>query len=82
MSTTLKIDKLGRIVLPKAVRNRLQLSPGDELELECTENQMTLRPVKHVPPLSKKDGVWVFRSGEPLTESTVRETTERVRRER
>jgi len=32
--------------------------------------------------LRKKRGIWVFRSGEPLSEETVRKTLEKVRRER
>jgi AbrB family looped-hinge helix DNA binding protein len=82
MSSRLTVDKLGRIVLPKPVREKLDLAAGDQLELEALEDRVTLRPVRGNAQLRKKRGVWVFRSGEPLSAATVRETVERVRRER
>jgi AbrB family looped-hinge helix DNA binding protein len=82
MLTKLTIDKLGRIVLPKPVREKLQLSAGDELQLESLDDRLTLRPLRGTAQLRKKHGVWVFRSGEPLSAATVQETLEQVRRER
>jgi AbrB family looped-hinge helix DNA binding protein len=82
MLTKLTIDKLGRIVLPKPVREKLQLSAGDELEMESLDDRITLRPLRGTAQLRKKRGVWVFRSGEPLSAATVQETLEQVRRER
>jgi AbrB family looped-hinge helix DNA binding protein len=82
MEARLTLDKAGRIVLPKPVRQKLQLVAGDELDLEASEDRITLRPLRGNAPLRKKHGVWVFRSGEPLPASTVQETIERLRRER
>ncbi|HET7840654.1 MAG TPA: AbrB/MazE/SpoVT family DNA-binding domain-containing protein [Terriglobia bacterium] len=82
MTAKLQLDKAGRIVLPKPVRDGLQLSPGDTLELETSGEQITLRPLRGSAPLHKKRGVWVYRAGERLSEATVRETLEQVRRER
>ena len=82
MAAKLKVDKVGRIVLPKPVRDKLQLAPGDELELESSEDRITLRPVRGTAPLRKKHGVWVFHSGEPLSATTVEETIDKVRHER
>ncbi len=42
----LTMDKVGRIVLPKPVREKLQLAPGDELELESLDDRITLRPLR------------------------------------
>jgi len=44
--TTVKIDKAGRIVLPKPVRERFHLREGSELELEERSDGLTLRPVE------------------------------------
>ncbi len=82
MLPKLTIDKLGRIVLPKPVREKLQLSAGDELELESLDDRVTLRPLRGTAQLWKKRGVWVFHSGEPLSAATVRETIEQLRSER
>jgi AbrB family looped-hinge helix DNA binding protein len=35
--TAVTIDKAGRIVLPKSIREELQLSPGDALEVDSSE---------------------------------------------
>jgi AbrB family looped-hinge helix DNA binding protein len=78
----LTLDKAGRIVLPKPVRDRLQLAPGDELELESVGDAITLRPRRGGAQLRKKQGVWVFRSGEQLSAATVEETIRQVREER
>jgi AbrB family looped-hinge helix DNA binding protein len=76
------LDKAGRIVIPKAVRERLQLAAGDELEMEATEERITLRPLRGGAPLRKKQGIWVYRTGEPLAASVVQETLDQGRRER
>lgn len=82
MAARLKIDKLGRIVLPKPVRDRLQLSAGDQLELDSLEDRITLRPLRGTAQLRKKRGVWVFHCGEPLSVATVQETIGQSRRQR
>ncbi len=46
MNATLTIDKAGRVVLPKPVRDALQISPGDSLELESSEDHIVLRPAR------------------------------------
>lgn len=76
------IDKAGRIVLPKHLRDELQLQPGDSLEVNTTGEQITLRPLRGNAPLRKKRGVWIFETGEPLSEAAVEKTTREIRRER
>lgn len=56
---TLRIDDAGRIVLPKRVRERLQLRGGSELELEESADGVTLRPVRREPSMTRKNGFWV-----------------------
>ena len=82
MAARLKLDKLGRIVLPKAVRERLQVSAGDQFELESSDDRIMLKPVRGNAQLRKKQGVWVYQSGDPISEMTVQQTVEQIRRER
>jgi AbrB family looped-hinge helix DNA binding protein len=44
METTVTVDKAGRMVLPKEVRDELQLAPGDTLDLASDGGLVTLRP--------------------------------------
>ena len=82
MVTTVTIDKAGRVVLPKPVRDSLQISPGDSLELESSEDQIILRPARGQGRMYKKQGMWVFDSGQPLTADVVTPTIRLVRAER
>ncbi len=82
MASKLTVDKAGRIVLPKPLRDELQLAPGDSLEIESAGEEITLRPVRGNSPLRKKRGIWVFRAGEPLSASAVEETRRGIHRER
>jgi hypothetical protein len=43
---------------------------------------LTLRPRRVTPPLQKERGVWVFRTGEPLTAAESRETLRGIREQR
>jgi AbrB family looped-hinge helix DNA binding protein len=82
MTTTISVDKAGRVVLPKPVRDALQIAPGDSLELESSEDQIILRPARGTGRMYKKDGMWVFDSGEPLSAEVVNRTLRQVRVER
>ena len=79
MGTRITIDRVGRIVLPKPVRDALDLAPGDALELETAGEQITLRPVRTFAPLTNEQGVWVFRTGQPLAIAVVDEVLREVR---
>jgi AbrB family looped-hinge helix DNA binding protein len=82
MSTRLTIDKAGRIVIPKPLRETLHLEPGDSLEMESVGEQITLRPVRGTGPLTKEHGVWVFHSDEPLPASVTGDILQQIREER
>lgn len=82
MNTRLTIDKAGRVIIPKSLRDALGLGAGDELELETSGEQITLRPLRGTGPLAQEHGVWVFRAGEPLTAADTDDMLDRLRRER
>jgi AbrB family looped-hinge helix DNA binding protein len=56
---TLRMDKAGRVVLPKPVRDRLGLQEGSELEVCETPDGLMLTPVQHRPSMVKKQELWV-----------------------
>jgi AbrB family looped-hinge helix DNA binding protein len=82
MMTKVTLDKAGRVVLPKRLRDELQLAAGDTLELESRAEQITLRPVRGGTPLQKERGIWVYRTGRPLTAATTDQTLRQICQER
>ena len=76
MDGKVTLDRAGRIVLPKGVRDELHLSPGDTLDFSIQGDEVRLRPRRNSSPLQKERGIWVLRTGEPLS---ARETDEVLR---
>ena len=69
MNATVTLDKAGRLVLPKPMRDALHLSPGSNLEVEQREDSIILRQPRPDTELVKKNGMWVVKHSEPLTSS-------------
>jgi AbrB family looped-hinge helix DNA binding protein len=82
MNTTLTVDKAGRVVLPKPIRDELQLSAGVSLELEASEDQIILRPVRNRVGMRKKQGIWVLDFDEPISAADTNRVLQNIRRER
>jgi len=82
MMTKLTIDGAGRIVLPKPLRTKLDIGPGDLLELESVGERITLRPVRGGAPLAEEKGVWVVRAGQPLAASVTEGLLKDIRERR
>lgn len=58
------IDRSGRVVIPKPVRDGLHLTPGTALSVEERNGEIVLKPATATPSLKRKAGVLVF-SGRP-----------------
>lgn len=54
------LDRFGRIVIPKAVRDGLGLGPGSVLEIEEREGRIVLTIRREEPDLVREDGVLVY----------------------
>ncbi|MBE9545977.1 MAG: AbrB/MazE/SpoVT family DNA-binding domain-containing protein [Proteobacteria bacterium] len=79
METTL--DKFGRIVIPKKIRDDLHLEPGDQIRVEENGQAIVLKPVHGEPNLVLKDGILVF-SGTPtgnLDEAITKHREKRIK---
>ena len=66
MNMTVIIDKAGRVIIPKQVRDEMRLEPGDTLALDSEGERVTLRPLRTGSPMRKERGVWVFHGGKAL----------------
>jgi AbrB family looped-hinge helix DNA binding protein len=82
MVSKVTLDRAGRVVIPKTLRDELRLSPGDTLDLTVKGDEVTLRPRRGATPLQKERGVWVLRTGEPLTASETEEALRNLRARR
>jgi AbrB family looped-hinge helix DNA binding protein len=59
MKTT--VDRFGRIVVPKEIRDRHGLVPGSEIDIEDAADMIVVRPHAELPGLVEKEGILVFR---------------------
>jgi AbrB family looped-hinge helix DNA binding protein len=82
MNTTVTLDKAGRVVIPKALRDEWRLEAGDTLELESEGERVTLRPVRGGSTMRKEHGVWVFRGGKKIAAATTDRVLQDLRDER
>jgi AbrB family looped-hinge helix DNA binding protein len=61
MSSTISIDNAGRLVLPKAIRDRFKLTGGSKLRIEPIGEHLELTPIveDHETVLTKKKGLLI-----------------------
>jgi AbrB family looped-hinge helix DNA binding protein len=81
----IRIDKAGRIVVPKPLRERLGFKPDTELEAIEQPEGVLLKRVEERPSMVKVDGLWVHQgTAEPganwehILEDTREERTQSV----
>lgn len=80
----IQIDKAGRVVLPKPLREHFHLLPGDKLRLSVEGKSMRLEPTDVAGTLVRKGSVLVFRGdfSEALTAAKIGEVLGETREER
>jgi AbrB family looped-hinge helix DNA binding protein len=62
-----KIDKAGRIVVPKPLRERLGFKPDTEIEALEQPEGVLLKRIEQRPSMVKVDGLWVHQGrAEPV----------------
>jgi AbrB family looped-hinge helix DNA binding protein len=81
---TIQMDKAGRVVLPKPLRDQFNLLPGDKLLLSVQGNSFRLEPAPSGGKLVRKGSVLVFTGGfaQPVTTEKVTELIEQDREHR
>jgi AbrB family looped-hinge helix DNA binding protein len=71
VAATVFIDKSGRFVLPKSIRDALNLVPGTTLEIEQQGDTILLRPPRTGAVMTQKNGFWIFDTGGRITPEMV-----------
>ena len=59
------LDRMSRIVVPKAIRDRFAMKPGDDLEITIEPDGIRLRLANPVSPLTDESGILVCSSEVP-----------------
>lgn len=80
----LTVDKAGRVVLPKAVRDELRLHAGARVAVRVSGGRLELSPLDQQPALVQRDGWWVHggtaESPDDLAQAVGRQRDDRVHR--
>jgi AbrB family looped-hinge helix DNA binding protein len=79
------IDRSGRLVVPKAIRDELGIAPGTPLRLSVRHGRLEIEPVYAEIRTVERDGLRVAELIEPLPrlpEEEVRRTRRHLRRRR
>ena len=77
------IDKAGRIVVPKAMRDELGLDPETPLEIELVDGRLELSPPESSARIVEgPHGPVIETAGTTITDEQVRRTLEAVRERR
>jgi AbrB family looped-hinge helix DNA binding protein len=78
METT--VDSVGRIVLPKQLRDRLGLVPGTTVDVSAYGDGLHIAPVGRTARLEKRDGRLVAVSDTVVTDDDVFQALDGIRR--
>ena len=75
------IDKVGRLVIPKSVREQAGLTPGTRLEISYRDGRVEIEPVAAAVEIVRDGPIWAARiPGVPaITVELVNETLRQVR---
>lgn len=57
---SLTIDGFGRLVIPKALRDRLGLTPGTAVRIEEADGGLVIQPAREEPQVMRVNGVLVL----------------------
>jgi AbrB family looped-hinge helix DNA binding protein len=74
MKTT--IDKGGRVVVPKAIRDACGLLPGSEVEVRAAEGRVEIEPAPLEVKLERRGRLVVAVPRKPVAKLTAREVDE------
>lgn len=78
----ISIDRVGRMVIPKEIRDEAGIEAGTPLQVTCREGQIIIEPQRRPIRIEKRGKLQVavpVERGEPLTRIAVRDAQARTR---
>lgn len=79
----MSIDRAGRVVIPKPLREQLGLTAGSQLEAEVVGDHLEITARRHAPQIVEgPDGPVLAATGTPLGDDEVRAALEAAREHR
>lgn len=81
--TIITIDRVGRLVIPKEIREESGIEAGMPLQVSCREGSIVIEPQRRPIRIEKRGrlqvAVAVETGGDPLTRKSVNDTQARTR---
>ncbi len=82
MAATVEMDRAGRLVIPKRIRESLHLRPGSALQIELRGDEIILSPQEPARGLYEEDGLLIYDCGVPLSARDVNRWVQEERERR
>lgn len=76
MTMRLEIDRFGRVLIPKTIRDALALGAGEQLEVEVEGGTLHLRPAARPVQVVEHHGRLVLEAAHPVTGDPVQDLRE------
>lgn len=67
MTIYLDIDRFGRVLIPKKLRESLGVQPGEQVEVELDGRVLHLRPAARPVDVTRYHGRLILQGGPPIT---------------
>jgi AbrB family looped-hinge helix DNA binding protein len=83
ITNPIAIDRTGRLVIPKEIREEAGIKPGMPLIVSCREGRIEIEPQKRPVRIVKRGRLQIAESvedGETLTRESVRRAQDRLRK--
>ncbi|MFZ5806338.1 MAG: AbrB/MazE/SpoVT family DNA-binding domain-containing protein [Verrucomicrobiota bacterium] len=81
LTSSVNVDKAGRIVLPKKIRDLFNWTQGSSLEITIRDHSLLLSTAEASTPLKQKDKLWIHQ-GKPTQDILKAVEQQRIKRMR